>query len=56
MSKLPEGRKALPNEWFIDRANRLSQSDIRPMTNDEKGRAMEKEKANSDKGNSKGSD
>ena len=56
MSKLPEGRKPLPNEWFIDRANRLTQSGIRPMTEDEKKRALEKEKANSDKGNSKGSD
>ena len=23
MSKLPEGRKPLPNEWFIDRANMM---------------------------------
>ena len=23
MAKLPEGRKPLPNEWFIDRANIL---------------------------------
>lgn len=23
MSKLPEGRKPLPNEWFIDRAKVL---------------------------------
>ena len=23
MTKLPEGRKPLPNEWFIDRANAM---------------------------------
>ena len=44
MSKLPEGRKALPDEWFVDRANNWGQ--IRPMTNDERKRAKEKEKAN----------
>ena len=44
MNKLPEGRKSLPDEWFIDRANNWGQ--IRPMTNDERKRAKEKEKAN----------
>ena len=23
MAKLPDGRKPLPNEWFVDRANRM---------------------------------
>jgi hypothetical protein len=44
MSKLPEGRKALPDEWFVDRANNWGQ--IRPMTDEERNRAKEKEKAN----------
>ena len=44
MSKLPEGRKALPDEWFVDRANNWGQ--ISPMTKDERQRAKEKEKAN----------
>ena len=44
MTKLPEGRKALPDEWFVNRANNWGQ--IRPMTNDERQRAKEKEKAN----------
>ena len=44
MSKLPEGRKSLPDEWFIDRAKNWGQ--ISPMTNDERKRAKEKEKAN----------
>ena len=44
MSKLPEGRNSLPDEWFVDRANNWGQ--IRPMTNDEQNRAKEKENAN----------
>jgi hypothetical protein len=44
MSKLPEGRKALPDEWFVDRANNWGQ--ISPMTDEERNRAKEKEKAN----------
>ena len=44
MTKLPEGRKALPDEWFVDRANNWGQ--IRPMTDEERNRAKEKEKAN----------
>ena len=44
MTKLPEGRKALPDEWFIDRANNWGQ--IRPLTDEERNRAKEKEKAN----------
>ena len=44
MTKLPEGRKALPDEWFVDRANNWGQ--IRPMTDKERNRAKEKEKAN----------
>ena len=27
MSKLPEGRKPLPNEWFVDRANIMQPED-----------------------------
>ena len=27
MSKLPEGRKPLPDEWFIDRANNFFKDD-----------------------------
>jgi recombinational DNA repair protein RecR len=42
MSKLPEGRKPLPNEWFVDRANRV----IREMTDEERQRAKERAKAN----------
>ena len=56
MTKLPDGRKPLPDEWFIDRAKKMQPdnewpqvddfSDIRPMTNEERQRAKEKEKAN----------
>ena len=45
MSKLPEGRKPLPDEWFIDKAKQIS-----PMTEEERKRAKEKEKANKDDG------
>jgi hypothetical protein len=41
MTKLPEGRKPLPNEWFVDRAKRIS-----PMTNEERQRATERAKTN----------
>ena len=44
MSKLPEGRKSLPDEWFIDRANNWGQ--ISPMTDAERNRAREKELSN----------
>ena len=44
--KLPEGRKPLPNEWFVDRANQFS--DIKPMTDEERNRANERAAANSD--------
>jgi hypothetical protein len=44
MAKIPEGRKPLPNEWFIDRAEKM----IKPMTDEERQRAKEKEKANKD--------
>ena len=46
MSKLPEGRKPLPKEWFIDRANLLEGKDIREMDEEERQRAKEKEKKN----------
>lgn len=46
MSKLPEGRKPLPNEWFIDRANMLSREKIRPLSDQERKRALERYKAN----------
>jgi hypothetical protein len=42
MTKLPEGRKPLPNEWFIDRAKQIS-----PMTDEERKRAKQRKKANS---------
>ena len=42
MAKIPEGRKPLPNEWFVDRANRV----IREMTPEERQRAKEREKLN----------
>lgn len=48
MSKLPEGRKPLPNEWFIDKANILAGKDIRNMDEDERQRAKEKEEKNQD--------
>lgn len=44
--KLPEGRKPLPNEWFVDRANQYS--GIKPMTDEERNRANERAAANSD--------
>ena len=44
--KLPEGRKPLPNEWFVDRANQFSE--IKPMTDEERNRANERAAANSD--------
>jgi hypothetical protein len=42
MSKLPEGRKPIPQEWFVDRATKIT-----PMTNEERQRAKERDKANS---------
>lgn len=45
MSKLPEGRKPIPDEWFVDKAKQIS-----PMTEEERKRAKEKEKANKDDG------
>ena len=44
MTKLPEGRKALPDEWFVDRANNWGQ--ISPMSDAERNRAREKELSN----------
>ena len=41
---------------FIEDHIRYNKDDIRPMTEDERKRAMEKESANSVKGNNKGSD
>lgn len=41
MTKLPEGRKPLPNEWFVDRAKHIT-----PMTDEERKRAIERTKAN----------
>ena len=56
MTKLPEGRKPLPREWFIDRAKAVQPdnewpqsddfSDIRPMTKEERKRAEERAKIN----------
>lgn len=56
MTKIPEGRKPLPDEWFIDRAKKVQPdnewpqvddfNDIRPMTKEERQRAKEKEEAN----------
>jgi hypothetical protein len=40
MSKLPEGRKPLPNEWFIDRA-KIMQPD--PANKKEKPKPDKKE-------------
>ena len=61
MTKLPEGRKPLPDEWFIDRAKKVQPdnewantddfSDIRPMTNEERQRAKIRDKANTKKEN-----
>ena len=44
MAKIPEGRKPLPDEWFVDRANKV----IRGMTDEERQRSKEREKANKD--------
>ena len=52
MTKLPEGRKALPDEWFIDRANNWDRSDtekkntIRDMTDEERSRSKQREQMN----------
>jgi len=56
MAKIPEGRKPIPDEWFVDRAKRVQPdnewpqaddfTDIRPMTKEERQRAREKEEAN----------
>ena len=46
MAKLPEGRKPLPDEWFNKWPNVDDFSDIRPMTDEERNRAKEKEKGN----------
>lgn len=40
MSKLPEGRKPLDNQWYRDK--------IRAMTKEERQRAKEKEQCNND--------
>lgn len=44
MTKLPEGRKPLPKEWFVDRVKAIT-----PMTDEERQRAKEKEEANTEK-------
>lgn len=44
-NRLPEGRKPLPKEWFIDRAEGL----IKPMTDEERQRAKEREEGNRSK-------
>ena len=41
MTKLPDGRKPLPDEWFIDRAAKIT-----PMSDEERQRGKEKQKAN----------
>ena len=43
MTKLPEGRKPIPNDWFVDRAKKIT-----PMTEEERQRAKEKEESNKD--------
>ena len=43
MTKLPEGRKPIADEWFVDRAKKIT-----PMTPEERQRAKEKEEANKD--------
>ena len=42
MAKIPEGRKPIPDEWFVDRAKKV----IRDMTPEERQRAEEREKLN----------
>ena len=42
MAKIPEGRKPIPDEWFVDRAKKV----IRDMTPEERQRAKEREKLN----------
>jgi len=44
MTKIPERRKPLPDEWFVDRAKKV----IREMTPEERQRAKEREEANKD--------
>jgi len=44
MAKIPEGRKPIPDEWFVDRAKKV----IREMTPEERQRAKEREKANTE--------
>jgi hypothetical protein len=46
MAKLPEGRKPLPQEWFVDRANAIL--NIKPFDDEERQRAKEKEEKNRD--------
>ena len=42
MAKIPEGRKPIPDDWFVDRANKV----IRDMTPEERQRAKDREKRN----------
>lgn len=45
--KLPEGRKPLPDEWFIDRASKLGPGKaITPMTQEERDRAKVRSRIN----------
>jgi len=34
MTKLPEGRKPLPNEWFVDRAKKVQPDNEWPNVDD----------------------
>ena len=45
-SKLPEGRTPLSDDWFREKAAVFSYDDIRPMDDDERQRAKQREEAN----------
>jgi len=45
-SKLPEGRRPLSDDWFREKAYAFSYDDIRPMDEEERQRAKEREDKN----------
>ena len=45
-SSLPEGRHPLPDDWFREKAYAFSYDDIRPMDEEERQRAKEREDKN----------
>ena len=45
-AKLPEGRSPLSDDWFREKTAAFSYDEIRPMTDEERQRAKEREETN----------